>query len=288
MRKRIDVGYWSILGLIGLTLFVTLFPFVNVLAISFSSEAGVLRHPFMVYPRGFTLASYKVILTHKQLYSAYVNTIVVTVVSSFLGIALTILAGYALSRRDFPARKAFMVYFMITMYISGGLVPTFILIMNLHMYDTLWALIIPGCMSVYNTILMKNFMQSDEVYSLSEAARIDGANEPTILVRIVIPASQAAIATILLFYMVGHWNAFFNSLMYTRSKENWTLQLLLREIVLTAEMAMLDGYDIQDELIPFVNVKAATMLVTVLPILFVYPFVQRYFVKGVMIGALKG
>lgn len=288
MRKRLDIGYWVIIGLVLLTLGITLFPFLNVLAISFSSEAGVLKHPFMIFPRDITFASYRIILGHKQLYSAYLNTIIVTAVGSLLGIAMTVLAGYSLSRRDFPAKKFFMVYFMITMYISGGLVPTFLLIMNLNMYDTLWALIIPGCMSVYNTILMKNFMQSEEVYALSEAAKIDGANEPVILTRIVLPASQAAVATILLFYMVGHWNSFFNSLMYTRSKENWTLQLLLREIVLTAEMAMIDGYDIQAELIPFVNVKAATMLVTVLPILFVYPFVQKYFVKGVMMGAVKG
>lgn len=288
MKKKVDLGICIIHFIIILIVVITLFPFFNVAAISLSSDKAVRLQPFMIFPRDVNVEAYRVILTHKQLFSAYRNTILVATLGTALGILITMMAAYALSRPDFPLKKHLMIYFVITMYISGGMVPGFMLVCNLKLYDTLWALIIPGCMSVYNLILMKNFFQSDEIHTLSEAAKVDGGNDPIILFRIVIPASLASVSTIALFYLVGHWNSFMNAVLYTRSNENWTLQLLLREIILAAEVQMMDGYDIQVDTVPFMNVKCATMLVAVLPVLFVYPFIQKYFVKGVMIGAVKG
>jgi len=241
----------------------------------------------MSFPKDFFWGGYEAILNNPLLYSSYTNTIIVAVAATALGMFITLLTAFVLSRREFKLRKALSIYMLTTMYFSGGMIPMFITIRNLGMYDTLWALILPSSVSVYNTILMTNFLKTDTLYTLQESATVDGASDPRILLHIILPVSTPSIATIALFYMVSHWNSYFNALLYTRSQDLWTLQLMLREIVLADNVNLNPTVDLINQ-VTVMNIKTASLVVAILPILCVYPFLQKYFVKGVMMGAVKG
>lgn len=268
-----------------------LYPIINVVSVSFSSYGEYLKNPGMVLPSDFSLETYRQVLKYPLLGSGYLTTIIVTVVGTFFGICLTILTAYSLSKKELAGRKVIMGFVLFTMFFNGGMVPNFLLIRELGLYDSLWALILPACLTAYNVILMRNFFQSLP-QSLFEAAEIDGANEPTILFRIAIPLSKPIIATILLFVAVGYWNGYMNGVIYIKSQQKWPLQLVLRELIMSAtslsQMAQGNLAEGAASAVSPVMLQYAAIVVAMIPILCVYPFLQKYFAKGVMIGAVKG
>jgi ABC-type glycerol-3-phosphate transport system permease component len=265
---------------------VTIYPMLNVLAVSVSSNAHAVRGDVTFYPKEFTLAAYHYLGKFGVIANGYKNTIFLVVVGTSINLLLTAMTAYVLSKRDLIGRNVFLFLIVFTMMFSGGLIPSFLLVKNLGLIDSLWALILPGSISAYNLIIMKNFFQSIP-NELIESARIDGLSEMGILFRIVLPLSMASLATIGLFYAVGHWNSFFGAVIYINKKSNWPLQVVLRDILFFANMTEVVSEE-QLANVPLEPLKMATIIATTLPVLFVYPFIQRYFVKGVMIGSVKG
>ncbi|MCJ7839842.1 carbohydrate ABC transporter permease [Lederbergia sp. NSJ-179] len=268
---------------------VTLYPFLYVLFSSLSDPGLLAKNRGILYlPIGFTLKAYELVFANPMIVVGYLNTIFYVVVGTTINILLTSIGAYALSRRNAMLTKPIMMFITFTMFFSGGLIPTYLLIGQLGMIDTRWALIIPNAVSVWNLIIMRTSFKGIPE-SLEESARIDGAGDWTILFRIILPLSLPVIAVMILFYGVGHWNAYFDAMIYLRNNDLWPLQLVLREILITNSTDNFitgvggggDRYPIGE------TVKYATIIVATLPILFLYPFLQKYFVKGVMIGSIK-
>ncbi|MEC0171010.1 carbohydrate ABC transporter permease [Paenibacillus graminis] len=268
---------------------LTLYPLWHVLNASLSDSGRLMAHRgLLLFPEGFNLDSYKLVLSNPSILSGYRNTLVIVVLGTALNLLFTILGAYTLSRKSFMLRNPIMLAIVFTMFFNGGIIPTYLLINNtLHMGNSLLALIVPGLVSSYNLIIMRTAFQEISE-SLLESARIDGAGEVRILWRIVVPLSMPVIAVMILFYGVAHWNSWFGAILYIRDRSLYPLQLVLREILIqnstdsmTTSAAMGDKEAIGE------SVKYATVMVATLPILLIYPFLQKYFVKGVMIGAIK-
>lgn len=266
--------------------FITLYPMLNVLAVSFSGNEFAVRGEVTFYPKGFTITAYKYLLDFDILASGYMNTLFIVIVGTSINLLLTAMTAYVLSKRDLIGRSFFMFIIVFTMMFSGGMIPNFLLVKNLGLINSLWSLILPGAISAYNLIIMKNFFQSIPE-ELIESSRLDGLTEIGILFKIVIPLSMASMATIGLFYAVAHWNSFFNAVLYLNEKDKWPLQVVLRDILFFANMTDATSQD-QVSNVPIEPLKMATIIATTAPILAFYPFIQRYFVKGVMIGSVKG
>lgn len=267
-------------------LVVTLYPFWYVLVGSVSSMGHLIKNGFILWPDGLHLDAYEQVFRNDLVPTAYRNTLIVTFGGTALSMLLTIMGGFALSIRRLPFRTPITLFFVFTMMFGGGLVPTFLVVSRLGMVDTLFALIVPGAISTYNMILMRNFFQSVPE-SLYEAASIDGETLPGYVFHILLPLSGAAIATITLFYAVGYWNDYFSSIIYIRNNRLWPMQTVLRQVLQTAQMNTMMYDDAKKGVAPE-TMKDAMIVVTMIPILCVYPFVQKYFVKGVMVGSLKG
>jgi putative aldouronate transport system permease protein len=222
----------------------------------------------------------------------YRNTIFYTVVGTVINLFLTTLAAYPLSRRDLPGRNIFMFLITFTMFFHGGLIPTYLVVKGLGMVDTFWALVIPNAIATYNLIVMRTYFQTSIPWELQEAALIDGCSNTRLLLKIILPLSKPIIAVMVLFYAVMHWNAFFNALIYLRDEELYPLQLILREILIMNQTSLSDDASIQfgmdEKLLLAESIKYALIIVASVPVLIMYPFVQRHFVKGVMIGSIKG
>ncbi|MDF2923459.1 MAG: transporter permease [Paenibacillaceae bacterium] len=270
---------------------IMLYPFLNVIAISFSSYEQFLLNPMMIWPQDFNLSAYREIMAHPILWRSYLNTIVITVVGVALGTLLYLMTAYPLSKRHLRGRGFIMLLVIFTMLFNGGLIPNFYLVRSLGLLDTLAALVLPSLFTSFNLILMKNFLEAIPE-EIEDAAKIDGASEPYILFRVIVHLSKPVIATIGLFSAVNYWNTFFNAIVYIRSVENWPLMLFLREIIDGAKMkeiatggnmAELGSGDVMSE-----TLKYATLIIVMTPILCVYPFLQKYFVKGIMLGSVKG
>lgn len=266
-----------------------LYPFLNVASVSFSSYSAYVNNPLMIWPQDITFGAYKEIMSRSLLWISYSNTIIVTISGVGIGIFLYILTAYPLSKRILKGRKTLMVLVIFTMLFNGGLIPNYYLIRSLGLLDTLAALTLPALISGFSLILMKNFFESLPE-ELEEAARIDGASDPFILFRIVAPLSKPIIATLCLFAAVGYWNNFFNGIIYIRSDTKWPLMLYLREVIesasqmaLQANAAEMGAHQVTSE-----SLKYATLMIIMVPILCVYPFLQKYFVKGIMLGSVKG
>lgn len=276
--------------------FMFLYPFLYVVFASFSNPELLVKHKgLLLLPEGFTLQGYTFVFRNPNIYSGYLNTIYYVVVGTLYNMVMTCLGAYVLSRKDWLLKTPMMVMITFTMFFSGGLIPSFILVKNLGMMNTRAALIIPGAISTYNMIIMRtSFMQIPS--GLEESAKLDGANDLQILWHVVLPVSKAVLAVITLFYAVGHWNSWFNASIYLRKRELFPLQLILREILIENNTsAMLDNASAQTLQDLATNkawykelVQYSTIVVSTVPILFIYPFVQKYFVKGVMIGSIKG
>ena len=272
-----------------LTALMMIYPIINIFAISLSDHVGYLKHPWMLTPSGFNLDAYDAVFRTPLIWSSYRNTIIITAAGTFLGLAATILTAYPLSRPETKGKGLIMTILIITMVFDAGIIPNFLNINNLGLYNTFWALILPGCVSAFHCILMINFFRKVEV-SLLEAAKIDGASEPFILLRIVIPLSMPVISTIILFKAVGYWNNYFAAQIYLRSRELWPLALLLKETLTRSLQALTQGdmSEVDLSTIPPVMLQYAMLVVSMLPIMCIYPFLQKYFAKGVIVGAVKG
>lgn len=269
---------------------VVLYPILNVVAVSFSEYTEYVKNPMMIIPHEFSLKAYQQVLKYKMIWTGYKNTIFITVVGVTVGVFLSAMAAYPLSKKDLKGRKIFMTFILITMFFSGGMIPSYFLMKNLHLIDTMAALIIPGCISAYYMILIKNFYESLP-QSLMEAAKLDGATEPQVLFKIVIPLSKPIISVIALFLTVNYWNNYFNAILYARSQDKWTLQLALREIIMASSEALQAAggnfAEMNSQNLPSIMLQYASIVVVMLPILCIYPFVQKYFQVGMMMGAVK-
>lgn len=275
--------------LLSLVAIVMIYPILNVVAIAFSDNSAYLKNPMRIWPENFNMEAFKYVFSNKLILTSYKNTIFVTLVGTLLDLMLLVLTAYPLSKKHLRGKKVFMNLIVFTMLFNGGLIPNFYLVRGLGLIDSLWALILPSMLAAFNIILLKSFLEGLPE-SLEEAAKIDGAGELSILFRIVIPLSKPILATLALFVAVAYWNSFFNAVVYTRTPEKWTLQLVLREIVMMSDVQFLasGGNSAEISELPPNNLKYATLLVVILPIMCIYPFLQKYFVKGVMIGAVKG
>ena len=289
---RQDKIYYAVMGvLVTIFMVLVLYPLIYIVSSSFSSGTAVTTGKVVLWPVDFSLQGYKEVFANEDILVGYRNTIFYTVVGTFINVCITLVTAYPLSRRDFAGRNFFSFLFSFTMMFGGGIVPSYLLLKDLHMLNTVWALLIPGALSVYNMLVMKSFMQNSIPTELLEAAQIDGCSDARYFFKILVPLSKASIAVIALYYAVGHWNAFFNALMYIHDRELIPLQLVLREILVSNKMDMSMVTD--PELMEAKNgmadlLKYALIVVSTVPILCVYPFVQKYFVKGVMIGSVKG
>lgn len=286
-KKPVDYAFEGVDVLLMLLVLVcTLYPFWYVLVGSVSSVGHLIKNGFVLWPDGLNLDAYQQVFRNNLIPTAYRNTIFITLVGTAISMVLTILGAYVLTIKKLPGRTAITFFFVFTMLFSGGLVPTYLVVSELELLDTLWALILPGAVSTYNLVLMRNFFQSvpDSLY---EAASIEGETLVGYLLHILLPLSGAAIATIALFYAVGYWNDYFKSLIYIRDNNLWPMQTVLRQALQTAQFNTM-MYDDSQQTLASETLKDAMIVVTVVPILCVYPFVQKYFVKGVMVGSLKG
>ena len=288
LKKKITVGTICNYAIITLITFCCLYPFLNVIAYSLSGYNAVLSGRVTFYPIDFTLDAYKQILGRSQIWMSMKSTVIVTVLGTFLSLFLTVCAAYALSRDYLPGRKFFTGLILFTMYFSGGMIPTFLVVKQLGLYDTLAALFIPQSVNVFNFIVMRTFFR-ELPKELEEAARIDGASDIQTLARIILPLSLPIFATIGLFYAVGYWNSYFDALLYVQDPNKYTLQLRLRSLLFGGELnnsaANQEGLGTQ---VMSQSLKMATVAVSTIPILVVYPWLQKYFVKGVMVGSVKG
>lgn len=268
---------------------IMLYPFIYVIFASISDSNQLMRHTgLLLTPQGFSLAAYKAVLENPLIRSGYFNTIVNLLMAVSINMVLTSLGAYGLSRKDYPLRRPFMLMITFTMFFSGGLIPNYLLVRDLGMVNTRYALFIPAAISVWNLIIMRTSFEGIPD-SLIESAKLDGANDFLILRRIVIPVSMPVIAVMILFYGVENWNSWFSAFIYLKDRTLWPLQLVLREIVIANNLeTMTTSADMADKAAVSESIKYATVMVATLPILFVYPMLQKHFVKGVMIGAIKG
>ena len=281
-----EILVYGILLMAGL---ITVLPLWIVLIRSVSPTHIINKYPLLLWPREMTDEAYRYILATPTLIRSFWTTVFVTVVGTTLNMVLTISSAYGLSKTDIPGNRYMMGFIVFAMLFNAGIVPTYILIRRLGLIDKLWALILPSAVSPFNLILMRNYFWSVPS-EVEDAARIDGASDWQVLWSVVVPLSMPAIATISLFYAVGHWNAFFNALFYINDNTKWTLQLLLRSIIIEynlQDMGTATG-EVRLLYINPENIKASTIIFATLPIALVYPFIQRYFVQGVRLGAIKG
>jgi len=277
--------------ILGLVAVIVLYPLIFVLSASFSDPQTVLRGEMLLWPNGFNLNSYSKIFQNQDILSGYSNTLLYTTIGTLINLVMTVLGAYPLSRKDFVGKNAVMALLVFTMFFGGGLIPTYLLIKDLGMLNTFWVMVIPNAVSIWNIIIMRTFFQQSIPYELQEAATIDGCSNIQILTRIILPLSMPIIAVMILFYAVGHWNAFFNALLYLSDKEKFPLQLILREILIqgqTNDMVKMSTESAIKQQREVEGIKYAVLVVANIPVLVLYPFLQRYFVKGVMIGAIKG
>ncbi len=280
--KIFDIFNYIFLSIVGI---LTLYPFWDAFVVSLSPIEEYLKTSIHLWPTKISIEPYSYMLNLRELWISYWNTIIVTVVGTSLNMLMTIMTAYVLSKKDLKGQRIIMFFIIFTMMFSGGLIPLYIVIKNLKMMNSLAALIIPTAMSTYNLIILRNFFYSIP-QSLEEAAMIDGCSEIGILFKIVIPISKPAITTITLFYAVTNWNQFFSAVLYIYDKNKWPLQLFLRSLLFENDMA----YQAGGESLFMLGqpMKMAAVMMAVIPIMCVYPFFQKHFTKGVMLGAVKG
>ncbi|SFL25610.1 putative aldouronate transport system permease protein [Paenibacillus sp. 1_12] len=282
--KLFDVFNYAVVTLFALA---CLFPFFYVASFSVTPYSEYLQNPLKLIPSQIELSAYKQILQMPLMWTGYKNTIIITVAGVAINIFLLIISAYPLSKKDLKGRNVIMVLITFTMFFNGGLIPNFYLIKTLDIYNTLWAMILPGALGAYNLILMKNFVSSIPE-SLEESAFIDGANEIKVLFRIIVPLSKPAIATFVIFHAVTQWNTFFSAIIYTSKRSLWPLMLILREMVVDDGGITKDAMDMNNSGVTVFTIKMAIIIFATLPILLVYPFLQKYFMKGVLVGSIKG
>lgn len=286
MQKQYSkIGQAALIFLLLLMSITILYPVLHVLAVSFSNNNNVVRGEVGIIPIRPNLEAYRYMFRYNLLGSGFKNSLFILIVGTSINLLMTMMTAYPLAKKSLIGRKFFMLMITFTMMFSGGLIPNYIVIVKLGLVDSLWSLILPGCVSAYNMIIMKNFFEALPA-ELNEAARIDGMSEMKILFRIVVPLSLPSLCTIGLFYGVGHWNAYFNATIYLNSRSRWPLQVVLRNLLENAVTSEIDYGD--SATLPVEPLKMAVVVFTTAPIVILYPFIQKYFVKGALVGSIKG
>ena len=290
--SRDDLVYYIISGFImSVLLVMALYPMVFVLSASFSSGDAVSSGKVILWPVELNLEGYKTVFRNNDILRAYWNTLLYTAAGTLINVSMALITAYPLSRKDLRGRGFLMLIFTFTMFFSGGMIPSYINISNLHLMNTFWVMVLPGALSVYNMIVTRTFIQTSIPYEMLEAASIDGCNDTKYFFSFVLPLSKAIIAVNTLFSAVNHWNAYFNAMIYLNDRDKFPLQNIMRELLVLNEMNLSDLVDPEQALLMLNSVavlKYALIVVATVPILCAYPFAQKYFVKGVMIGSVKG
>ncbi|TVQ26261.1 MAG: carbohydrate ABC transporter permease [Spirochaetaceae bacterium] len=292
-RARLDgdtvflVAVYIILSVVAV---VAAYPLVYVVSASFSSPLALVSGRVWLLPVEPTIDAYIHVYENQSIWMGYRNTVFYTVVGTTINVILTILAAYPLSRRDLKGRGALMMVIVFTMFFRGGLIPEYLVVRSLGMVNTVWAMLIPNAIIAFNVIVMRTFFQTNIPDELRDSAFMDGATNTRFLISVVLPLSGPAIAVIILFYAVFHWNSFFQALIYLSNRQLYPLQLVLRQILIQTQVDEMVGSDagFTERVLRGEALKYAVIIVASLPMLMLYPFIQRFFVKGVMIGALKG
>lgn len=277
--------------LLSLALVILLYPLIYIVSSSFSSVDAVITGKVKLLPVDFSLEGYKAVFKSSKIWSGYLNSFIYMLVGTAINIFVTLLAAYPLSRRDLKGRNAIMMFFTFTMIFNGGIVPTYLVVSKLNILDSIWAMVLPGAMSVYFMIIARTFFQNTIPVELQEAAEMEGCSTPKLIWYVILPLSKAIIAVLVLFYAIYHWNSYFDALIYLKTEDHYPLQLVLREILIRSEQnasmikdaALMEQSEGLKQLL-----KYSLIVVSSLPVLCIYPFVQKYFVKGVMIGSVKG
>lgn len=279
-----------------LAFLVVFYPLIYMVSASISNPKLVGSGEMWLWPMEITFDGYKRVFENSNIWNGYGNTILYTIVGTAINLAVTLPAAYALSRKDFVGRNIFMGLFMVTMFFGGGLVPTYLLVKKLHMINTIWAIVLPSAASIWNIIVARTFFQSSLPRELQEAAQIDGCTNLRLFMKIILPLSMPIIAVMALFYGVGNWNSYFSALIYLNDAAKYPLQLVLRQILVLQEASAQGGGAMDIASASALNSKAeiaalvkyAVIIVATVPVIAIYPFLQRYFVQGVMIGSVKG
>lgn len=292
MKQKFNAFDVLLYTLMILILLAVIYPLWFIIIASVSEPSLTNTGQVLLLPKGFTVAGYAMALKEQSIWTGYLNSIVYTALYTCIGLVLILPAAYGLSQRGLKLKKPLMGIFMVTMFFGGGLIPTYLLIKGLGILNTLWALVLPGSVSVYNMIVARTFFATTIPYEIQEAAKIDGCNDYTTFLRIVLPLSKAIVAVLALWYAVGMWNSYFNALVYISSESKYPLQLVLREILFRNEQlaSSFDGDPKSYEELYRTSqlLRYVVMIVASVPMLMAYPFVQKFFVKGVMIGSVKG
>jgi putative aldouronate transport system permease protein len=271
---------------------IILYPLLNMVSISMSNQFAILRAEVTFYPRGFDLSTYHLIFANMDLWNSIANSLFVAFVGCVTGLILTCIAAYPLAFGDFYGKKLYNILILFTMWFNCGIIPSFLTIRQLGLYDSLWALILNSALVAYNVVIVRSYFQSIPL-SVVESARIDGANDYLILFKLIIPLSKPVLATVALWLIVGHWNDYLNSLVFLSSRQHFTLQLILKELVLNAE-ASIHNVSVASDITTSgaaalgQQMRTGVLVVSMIPMVILYPFVQRYFISGVMLGSVKG
>jgi putative aldouronate transport system permease protein len=277
-------------ALLTLALLIFVFPLLNVISSSFSSAENVMGGKVFLFPKGFNIDGYKEIFSTPEIGIGYFNSIYYTVFGTAINIVITIMAAYSLSRKGLVGKGAVMAFFTFTMFFNGGMIPTFLVVKDLGLLNTRWSQLLPGAMGVFNVIIARTYFQSSIPEELYESAALDGASDNQVLFRIVLPLSKPIIAVLTLYYAVGHWNSFFSALIYLDEKRLYPLQIMLRNYLMAAmqHLNTETNENAAEAMSRYEVFKYGLIVVGSLPVIMLYPFIQKYFTKGVMIGSLKG
>ncbi len=291
-KKKVSPGdriFGIVVTLVVLAMCImVLYPIYYMFIVSISDGNAVLRGDITVLPQGINFGAYKAVLTNEYVPRAYLNTILYTVIGTFIAVAMTALCAYPLSRKEFYGRGLFTGIVVFTMFFDAGIISNYMVVRSTGIMNTMWAIVLPGSINVWYMIIMRTFF-ADISEELFESAKLDGANDLTIFAKMVLPLSKAVLATMVLFYAVGFWNQWLQPLIYLDDRKKFPMQLILRNIVLGADAALSKSMSAATDMATMgLNIKYAVIFVTILPILVIYPFVQKYFVKGVMVGSVKG
>jgi putative aldouronate transport system permease protein len=293
--KHEDIGFnIAVMVILTVLLFSVAYPIYFIIIASFSNPSLVASGKVLLIPKDFTLAAYKKVMEYEAIWTGYRNTLIYTFFFTVLSVFMTLTAGYGLSRKNVPGKGIFMAYMTFTMFFNGGLIPTYLLVRNIHLDGNPLVIILLGSVSVYNIIIARTFLQSNIPDELFEAATLDGCDHFGFFWKIVLPLSPALIAVMILFSAVGQWNSWFNAMIYLRKQSQLPLQLILRNIIVSAEAFLREmqmgsqGDDAAQMAMLSEGMKYAVIIVSTFPIMCIYPFIQKYFIKGVMIGSIKG
>lgn len=287
--KKITVGWLIRTLILWFIVFIMLFPLIHMISVSLSDTASVMRGQVSFWPKGFNLEVYKKILSDEMIYTAYKNTLMYVIFGTAISLFVLVTGSYALSKKRCPFGKQINILILITMFFGGGMIPAYLALKWLHMLDTMWAVILPSALTAYNLIIMRSFFAQYPA-EIEESGKLDGLNDIGVLWYLVLPTSTAVLATIGLFCAVSYWNSFMAPLLYLSDNKKYPLQIILRQIVMQSITESQGGTGETMKGTQFAEdaIKYGTILVSIIPIIAVYPFLQKYFVKGVMIGSVKG